>query len=391
MILTLQSSTFGVFGGIPTYNRLVCKVLDEFCGEEEIRVLAATDKPADAERHAASLPRLRMEAFAGRRATFVRRAVALTLTHRVKLLLVGHVNYAPLALWLQRLQPRLRYGVMIYGVDAWTKLPWARREGLRRADFVVAISEYTKQRAIEANDVPAERFHVLPNALEYSAEKIAAEHARTPPPSGMRLLSVCRLDAAERYKGVDTVIESLPTIAAKVLDVQYFVVGGGTDVERHKQLAQSAGVADRVHFLGFVDDAELRAYYRACDVFVMPSAGEGFGFVYLEAMQYGKPVVAARSGGAPEVVEDGVTGALVEYGDVRQLAETLARLCLDTELRKQLGEAGYGRLQERFTFPQFKRRLTDILRDELQPTANNNAHWRSLLKSARSAGGRRPL
>ncbi|MDQ3688115.1 MAG: glycosyltransferase family 4 protein, partial [Acidobacteriota bacterium] len=278
-----------------------------------------------------------------------------------------------------------------YGIDAWTKLPRARREGLRRADFVVAISEYTKQRAIEANGVPAERFHVLPNALEHSAQKFALELSQIPPPSGMRLLSVCRLDAAEQYKGVDTVIESLPAIAAQVPDVQYLIVGGGTDVERHQQLARNAGVAERVHFLGFVDDAKLRAYYQACDVFVMPSAGEGFGFVYLEAMEYSKPVVAARSGGAPEVVEDGVTGTLVEYGDVRQLAETLVRLCGDSELRTRFGRAGYNRLHERFTYPQFRQTLTDILRDELQPAASHDARRRNLLNSVRSAGGRRLL
>lgn len=386
MILTLQTSAFGVFGGIPTYNRLVCKTLNGFDEIDEICILIATDKPADVERQTASLPRLHLEAFAGRRAAFVRRALSLALMRRTALLLVGHVNYAPLALWLRRLQPELRYGVMIYGVDAWLRLPRARREGLQRADFVVAISEYTKQRAIEVNGVSAERFYVLPNALECDAERFTLEQDQPLLASEMRLLSVCRLDAGEQYKGVDTVIEALPSIVAQVPNVQYFIVGGGTDVEWHKQLARNVGVADRVHFLGFVDDAKLRACYKSCDVFVMPSAGEGFGFVYLEAMQYDKPVVAARSGGAPEVVEDGVTGALVEYGNVRQLAETLTRLCLDSELRTRFGKAGYKRLHERFTFPQFKQTLTDIIRRELLPTASYTARQRSRFSVARGGG-----
>jgi glycosyltransferase involved in cell wall biosynthesis len=151
-----------------------------------------------------------------------------------------------------------------------------------------------------------------------------------------------------------------------VPDVQYIIIGSGTDLERHKQLALEVGVADRVHFLGTVDDPTLRSCYQSCDVFVMPSAQEGFGFVYLEAMQYAKAVVAARSGGAPEVVEEQVTGRLVEYGNQDELAEALVELCLDSEKRVRLGAAGYQRLQEKFTFAHFKEKLVGILDAELR-------------------------
>jgi len=175
------------------------------------------------------------------------------------------------------------------------------------------------------------------------------------------------LEQTEKYKGVDKVIEVLPTVALQVPGIQYVVVGGGSDLDRHKQLAQQLGVADRVHFKGFLNDEALRACYRDCDVFVMPSAGEGFGFVFLEAMTYSKAIVAARSGGAPEVVEDEVTGRLVEYGDQAELAQALIELCLDPEKRNRLGSAGYQRLQERFTFAHFKQKLTEILNAELPP------------------------
>jgi glycosyltransferase involved in cell wall biosynthesis len=153
----------------------------------------------------------------------------------------------------------------------------------------------------------------------------------------------------------------------RVADVQYIIIGSGTDLERHKQLALEVGVSERVHFLGTVDEETLRHCYKSCDIFVMPSAQEGFGFVYLEAMQFSKVVVAARSGGAPEVVEDQVTGRLVEYGNEDELAQTLIELCLDPEKRTRLGSAGYRRLQERFMFAHFKQKLTEILSKELTP------------------------
>ncbi|HEY0004468.1 MAG TPA: glycosyltransferase family 4 protein [Pyrinomonadaceae bacterium] len=382
MILTLQTNAFGPYGGIATYNRLVCRVLNDFGPGVEKRVLLMTDTPAGIRQPGADLPSLSLEAFAGHRRAFVQRVAGLALKARIDLALIGHVNYAPLGLLLKRLQPQLRYGIIIYGIEAWERQSRIHRRAMRKADFVISISEYTKRRALEVNGPFDGRAYLLPNALEWTSESAAPDMPLARVPAGTHLLSVCRLDSNEKYKGVDQVIEALPEIAARVPDVQYIVVGGGTDLERHRELAIKTGVAERVHFLGFVDDATLRSCYRNCDLFVMPSAGEGFGFVYLEAMQYGKAVVAANSGGAPEVVLDGLTGALVQYGDREQLARVLIELCLDPSKRRELGQAGYQRLQAQFTFPRFKQILTETLLRELPAASVYKSRRRALTEMA---------
>jgi len=378
MILTIQTSSFGVYGGIPTYNRLVCRTLDGLGDSFDTHVLIGTDEPGNLQEHLRVLPNLTLEALAGSRSALVRRALSLAMRRRIDLLLVGHVNYSPLGLVLRTLQPGLRYGVFMYGIDVWKELPPLHRRALQGANFLISISDYTKRRAVEMNNIRAENVHLLPNALEWLPEDLAAKTSGTPRPAGPTLLSVCRLDSSERYKGVDTVIEALPSIAAHVPDVQYILVGSGTDLGRLKRLADDVGVSGRVHFKGSVDDSTLRTYYQTCDVFVLPSAGEGFGFVYLEAMQYAKPIVAADSGGSPEVVQDGVTGLLVQYGDVARLAQVLIRLCLDSSLSTCLGQAGYRRLQEFYTYPGFSRQLTDILLSEVPPAAIYRARGRAL-------------
>jgi phosphatidylinositol alpha-1,6-mannosyltransferase len=366
LILTLQTNTFGTYGGIPTYNRLVCRVLNEFGQGLQSRVLIGNDEIADVEPWRDSLPHLSLEGHGGNRKSLITSVIGHALRQPLDLALIGHVNYAPLGLALKRLQPALRYGVIIYGIDVWRRLSWIHRRALRDADFIISISEYTKRRAVEFNGQLNGRAYLLPNALEWDdAPPAATANASSSLLEGTRLLSVCRLDSSERYKGVDHVIESLPSVARRVPDVQYVIIGGGTDLARHRELAAAKGVADRVHFLGFVDEATLRDCYRNCELFVMPSAGEGFGFVFLEAMQYGKAVVAANSGGAPEVVQDNVTGSLVEYGNTEQLARVLSDLCLNMTERERLGEAGQRRLRERFTFPGFKAVLTDILTREM--------------------------
>ncbi|OLE51011.1 MAG: hypothetical protein AUG51_24900 [Acidobacteria bacterium 13_1_20CM_3_53_8] len=365
MILSLQTNTFGWYGGIPTYNRLICRALNEMKTSAKSRVLIAMDEREKAASQDSLYSNLFIEAFNGDRIQFVKRVLRIAAKRQTDVILASHINYAPLCSLVKFMRPQARVGIVIYGWEVWRSLPLLQKRALRHANFIISISEYTKQRAIEVQGIEGQRVFVLPNALEWKETHPTRIPGNCSFPPGVKLLSVGRLDAAEQQKGFDTVIRALPKIANQVPDIQYIVIGDGTDLERHKQLAKKLGVSERVHFLGFVDDDLLRQAYAACDLFVMPSAQEGFGFVYLEAMQYGKAVVAANSGGAPEVVTDGETGWLVEYGNTEQLSQALIRLCLDSELRAKLGDAGYHRLQKSFTFPKFCQTFSDILKREL--------------------------
>ncbi|HVS82078.1 MAG TPA: glycosyltransferase family 4 protein [Pyrinomonadaceae bacterium] len=384
MILALQTTTFSAHGGIPAYNRMVCRALNELddVAVEERRVLIAMDRRTDLAAAAKDFPNLTLESFGGHRMSFVRRVVATALRERIDLALIGHVNHAPLGLLLKRLRPDLRYGVVVHGVEAWSPLPRIKRRALRNADFVMSVSEYTKRQVVDANGVNPEQVYVLPNTLAWDINetqrrgdaetgRIGDSDAPASEPVGKvtRVLSVCRLDAREQYKGVDTVIRALPAVLARVPDLEYVVVGSGSDLERHKRIAADLGVADRVQFLGSVDERSLRAVYESCDIFVLPSAGEGFGIVFLEAMHYRKPIIAANSGATPEVVKDGETGMLVESGNVERLAAAMIALCTNRPERDRMGNAGNKRLRENFTFDHFKRRLHEILLAELPEKA----------------------
>lgn len=377
MILALQTTTFAAHGGIPAYNRLVCRTLNETSDRLracEKLILVGMDRPADVANGARDLKNLSFEAFSGKRLPLMWRALGLALHQPVDLALIGHVNYAPFGLMLRRLQPATRYGVILYGIDAWQRLPPLKRRALQKADFLIAISETTKTKAVKANDLNATRVYVLPNALVWPG----AGSPSTPAGSGKRLLSVCRLEKNEQYKGIDVALKALPEVAKRIPDVNYVIVGGGSDLARHQKLAKELGVADRVEFKGFVNDETLRAYYRDSDVFIMPSAAEGFGFVFLEAMYHAMPVIAANSGATPEVVRHRETGLLVDYGNVEQLASAITSLCLDSDLRKRLGVAGQIRLQTNFSFDQFKERFSEIILSELgTPAVANHRQLRS--------------
>jgi glycosyltransferase involved in cell wall biosynthesis len=176
---------------------------------------------------------------------------------------------------------------------------------------------------------------------------------------------VSRLSAVDSYKGIDVTIEALPAVARTAPEVTYRVVGGGDDEPRLRKLAEDSGVADRVQFAGVVGHERLTEEYRACELFVLPSKGEGFGLALLEAMAFSKPVVASAVGGPLDVVEDGVSGVLV--ADDADLPTVLADLLADPQRAAAMGERGRERAAEEFGFDRYAARWSNLLTGAGEP------------------------
>ncbi len=162
--------------------------------------------------------------------------------------------------------------------------------------------------------VDRERIRVLPWALDPEFEALLPTAAKSPRPKnfpeGRVILTVGRWLATERYKGMDTLITAMPRLLPRYPDLQLVLVGQGDDQDWLSEHADKTGVSSHVHFLSGLSYSQLVSCYAACEIFALPSAAEGFGLVYLEAMACCKPVIAGAHGGAPEVILDGVSGYL---------------------------------------------------------------------------------
>jgi glycosyltransferase involved in cell wall biosynthesis len=250
------------------------------------------------------------------------------------------------------LAPGASVAALAHGIEVWESLPSFIRHQLHMCASVPSPSAYTRQRLIEQNGVKPERAVVLHHGLAPGWEPPAAalSEARHKSPT---LLTVTRMSAADAYKGVDVVIEAMGRISEVCPEARLRIVGDGADRPRLERLAREQGVAGRVTFLGELGEEGLRREYEAAAVFVLPSRKEGFGIVYLEAMSYALPVVAARAAGTLDVVEDGTTGILVPPGETEQLAAAVSGLLLLPEEREAMGEAGRRRVAERFLFSHF--------------------------------------
>jgi glycosyltransferase involved in cell wall biosynthesis len=364
--LTLLATAANGPGGIQRFNRMLAHALSEICdgGRGELEVLSLIDR---------GIPEAfgrvcKARSFAGDRVRFA--TAALSASVHTDFLIVGHVNFLPLTIHLlaaSRLHRHPRVAVVLHGIEAWNRLPLLSRVAGRRVDRLLAVSRYTAERSAVANGLQHVGVALLSDALDPAFEPWLWSDELPGSTHQPQLLSISRLSRFDAYKGVDAVIRSLPAVLRACPRARYVIVGDGALVPELRTLAEKLGVGDAVQFRGWVSETDLAQTYLESSIFVLPSSGEGFGIVYLEAMAFGRPVVAARDGATPEVVCDGATGLLVQSGDVTALADAMTRLLLDAELRTRLGAAGRARVQTHFTYHTFVERTRGIVTDLLLP------------------------
>ena len=354
--LLLCPELFARESGIQRILRLYLKALCETAGEgDEVRLVVLNDAEfPDAPLRRYANARLTLRRACGRRkAAFTWQSVRWAAGARR--LICGHIHQLPVA-WIARcLRPQLEYLLVAHGIEVWRPYTWIERLALRRARRILCVSDYTRTEMRRRIDLPETRFAVVPNALD---PYLVVELTDPPRPAEPVILAVARLDATEGYKGVDHLIEALPAVRRTVPAARLRVIGTGSDLPRLRGLASRLGLGGAVEFAGAVDDETLREAYRACALFALPSRGEGFGIVFLEAMAQGKPCLGARAGAVPEIVDES-SGVLAGYGDVAEIARQAV-----WALQHAWNPAEIRRRSAQFSYPIFAQRLRETLGNE---------------------------
>ncbi|MGO9934971.1 MAG: glycosyltransferase family 4 protein [Steroidobacteraceae bacterium] len=346
-------------GGIQRFNQTILDACDRLgIGGT---VLSLQDSSASIAR-SRQQTRMLIIGFSGDRRQFALAATRMLLVERFDHVLIGHINLLSMTAAVLALRPtRLGSTMLIaHGIEVWTGIGKIRRLALARMDRILCVSRYTRQRILEqAPALLPGRLPIFPNALAQSwASPFPATLNRQLPPRF--LLSVTRLEPGDRYKGIATVIEAFSMLEDE--SMHYYVIGHGRDLAFLELVAQRCGVGDRVHFLRGISDSELIALYQNCLAFVLPSGKEGFGIVFLEAMFFGAPVIAAGEKGAMDVIENGVTGISVRFGDAIGIKAAIERLASDGALRDRLRSNARSLVTEDgpFTFASFTRRCAEV-------------------------------
>jgi len=357
-------------GGVQRAGRHLAAVLTEFASSHgmDCRLLSLNDSP-ELHRMVVGGREFVFTGCDGAKGRFTVTAVR-TARRKAKLVLAAHPNLGPVVQAMRVLAPRMKSIICTHGIDVWDPLSSLRKRALRRANLVLAPSRDTSEQVASQQGVARERIRVLPWALDPQFEGLisAGAHPELPEnfPTGRVILTVGRWLASERYKGMDTLITALPRLLMQWPDLQLVLAGSGDDQAWLEDFAEKNGVQRHVHFLSGLSYSELAACYTACELFALPSRGEGFGLVYLEAMACGKPVIGGAHGGAPEIIQDGVTGYLVPHGDPTQLATAIHAVLADPVHAREMGARGKARVEHEFRFNVFSKSLKKILRDQCE-------------------------
>ncbi len=236
----------------------------------------------------------------------------------------------------------------------------------KRADRLIAVSNYTARSVIEEYGIQPNKISVIPNAVDINTfnpdidgtefrKKLNIESEKV-------ILFVGRLDF---QKGIEYLISAFSKIIIDFPELKLIVVGDGPLKNHVRAVISKYNLSESIFLLGRVDTKDLPKIYAACDLFVVPSLMEGFGIVYLEAMACGKACIGTNIGGVEDVIADGRTGLLVPPADPTSIYLAIKSLLSDEDTLMRFGKEGRKRVLENFTWEKVAAQTLDVYKKAL--------------------------
>jgi glycosyltransferase involved in cell wall biosynthesis len=351
-------------GGIQTYSRFLLQALQhlyphcryDVCLKHDTVPASAQDWLTQTRFHCSGHWPLRV-----RTPLFALQLFAQGIKQRPDLVIATHLNFTEAAYTLKQ-WIGTPYWAVAHGIEAWNIEKPALQKALQQADRILAVSEYTRDRLITEQHLDPDKVVTLANTFDADRFQIAPKPThllqkyRLSPEQPI-ILTVARLSGAEQYKGYDTILQALPRLRQAIPNIHYVLVGAGDDRPRVEQLIAQLQLQDCVTLAGYIPDAELAGHYNLCDVYAMPSQGEGFGIVYLEALASGKPTLGGNRDGALDALCHGELGVLINPTDVDEITHTLLHILQGTYPHPILYQPELLRREviARFGFAQFQK------------------------------------
>jgi glycosyltransferase involved in cell wall biosynthesis len=315
-------------GGLEKFNRCFLKALNQI--EAEGNLISQASSLYDTTTDERYYPRAKYKGFGRSRMKFVLSGILQGMKQDV--IVLGHINLAIVGVVAKTLWPRKKLVLITHGIEVWGAASSIQKMLLAKADKIFAVSEYTRRKLIDIHGVDERKtalfyntidpYFPVPNTYSKSGELMRRYGLKE---SDKVLFTLCRLSSNEQYKGYDNVIKALKMLIAKYPDLRYVIAGKYDAIEKERidLLLKEYGLTDKVILTGFVADDEIVSHYQLADVYIMPSKGEGFGIVFIEAMACGRRVIAGNKDGSVDALKNGQLGKLVDPENVEDIATSI--------------------------------------------------------------------
>lgn len=369
--LFIYLNAFSGTGGIEKFNTCIMKSLYEYSlieNPNNYSNISLIDKLVDTR----YIPQILLHGFNKQKIKAIIYACMKIIETDV--IILGHTNLLVLGLWTL-LFPNKKLLIIAHGIEVWQELPFWKKKVLQNCDMILAVSEHTKQQIIakhQINETKIEVFHntinpffELPTSFEkpnYLLDRYKITNHIISNTNRKIFLTLARLSSAEQYKGYDKVLEAMPTVLQKYPNCKYIIAGKYDKIEYHRimEIITEKNLENSVILTGFVKDEELIDHYLLADTFIMPSRGEGFGIVYLEAMACGVAVIAGNADGSKDALRDGELGTLVNPESIEEIAQAMI-LHIENPLNNNQKSKLQQDVMSYFGFEKFKERTAEIM------------------------------
>ena len=330
-ILFINLAAFSLTGGIEKFNKCFLKTLWELkqAGNLEVESFSLYDEKANE----SYFPDYIYKGFNQHKISFVKECTIRARNFDV--IVLGHINLAIVGILIKLFYPRKKVILITHGIEVWQPLKGIQKSFLHKADKVFAVSNFTKEKLHTVQKLDNNKICIFPNTIdpffnipvnfdkpEYLKNRygVVEDH--------FVLFTLTRLSSVEKYKGYDVVINCLPDLVKKIPNIKYIIAGKYDDEEklRLEKMINDLGLINVVQLTGFLKEDEICDHYQLGDIFVMPSQGEGFGIVFIEAAVCGSKIIAGNKDGSVDALKNGELGLLVDPVSTKEISNAVLKL-----------------------------------------------------------------
>lgn len=325
-VLFLGLKIFSATGGIEQVNKNWLYALKNIAKRREINYNAMAMYDGSGEE--TFIDAKNFKGYSGNKVLFG--LAVLYRAFRLNVIVISHLNLSLFALLAKLINPRVKIIVQLHGIEAWAKLSGVKERLLFHADQILAVSKFTQDSIIQRYPSLEHKISVFKNSLaplkKYEWDETIRNSFRNQLEISSEkklVITIGRLLRSEAYKGYDKTIEAIAKLGDE--NIEYHIIGKyeTQEMERLKDLISKYKMEHQVKLIGFVSEEILDNYYQAADLFVMPSKGEGFGLVFIDAMAYGLRVIGGNMDGSVDAISDFKESYLVNPDNEDEIAQAI--------------------------------------------------------------------
>ena len=365
-MLFLTLKIFSATGGIEKVNRIAGKAFYEIgteSGKKNFKLYSLYDNNKDnvANKYFCNSA---FKGFNKHKSRFIYKSIRTGIKSDVVVL--SHINLLVVGFFIKIFSPKTKLVLIAHGIEVWKTFPTWKKYIMKKCDLILPVSKFTKDTMIKLNRFPEEQYRILNNCLdpflpeplhEEKSKDLLNKYGLTK--DNIILMTLTRLSAKEKYKGHDKVLYALQELINTDKNLRYLLVGKYDDAEKQRldKLIRELELESIVVFAGFIPDEEIAAHYNLADIYIMPSKKEGFGIVFIEALYYGKPVIAGNKDGSVDALCNGRFGLLIDPDNQNEIVGAINKMI--TNRSDYLPD--YSLLMEKFSYASYKENLKSII------------------------------